>query len=276
MAGLDLQQLELIFYVLLGVIAFTLAVLIVYVVVSNRRERAKLAEAYRVDSLAPRPALRVAGQILALLRDEPGEPLQVEINRKRYKRFSEIEDRQVRRQVIEAAMELIQFTGVLGNGEMELAPMEKTYNWREDIRESSQTELSRIHGPSTDDEQDQVPSKNSADVEERFLSLLAEMGRIPSGSDKPSLVNAIQARWASNLEDQGPPRTFVDEIDAIVQRRLQWISALAQKELHIQPGPSGEVRFTFEGKEYEHVDDIPNLTARQLVRDAIEEWDETT
>ncbi|MGC9333408.1 MAG: hypothetical protein ACP5JJ_04615 [Anaerolineae bacterium] len=276
MAGLDLQQLELIFYVLLGVIAFTLAVLIVYVVASNRRERAKLAEAYRLDSLAPRPALRVAGQILALLRDEPGEPLQVEINRKRYKLFSEIEDRQVRRQVIEAAMELIQFTGVLGNGEMELAPMEKTYHWREDIRDGSKTELSRIHDPNTDDEQDDVPSQNSADVEEQFLSLLAEMGRVPSSSEKPSLVNAIQARWLSNLEDQGPPRTFIDEIDAIVQRRLQWIPALAQKELHIQPGPSGEVRFTFEGKEYEHVDDIPNLTACQVVRDAIEEWDETT
>lgn len=276
MAGLDLEQLELIFYVLLGIIVFTLAVLITYVVVANRRERARLAEAYRVDSLAPRPALRVAGQVLALIRDEPGGPLQVEINRKRYKRFSEIGDRQLRRQVIEAAMELIQFTGVLGDGGLEPAPMEKTYHWREDVRESSQSELSRIRAPSSDDETDQKAAGDSADVEQQFLSLLAEMGQVHSGSGKASLANAMQVRWASRLTDQGRPHSFVEEIEAIIQRRIQWIPALARKELHIQPGPGGEIRFAFEGQEYDHLEDIPNLTARQVVRDAIEEWDETT
>jgi hypothetical protein len=276
MAGLDLQELELIFYVLLGVIGFTLAVLIVYVVLSNSRERAKLAQAYELDSLAPRPALRVAGQILALVREEPGLPLQVEIQGKRYKRLSEIEDQQIRRQVIESAMELIQFTGVLGGGDLGPAPLEKTYSWREDTREGSQAELSRIRVSTPDDEEDEDLPEGRADVEEQFLSLLAAMGHAPSGGEKPSLVNAIQARWSSKIADQGPPRSFVEDIEAIVQRRIQLIPALAQKQLHVEPSPGKEVRFIFEGQAYERVDDIPNLTARDVVRDAIQEWDETT
>ncbi|MCL7452865.1 MAG: hypothetical protein M8467_07425, partial [Anaerolineae bacterium] len=136
--------------------------------------------------------------------------------------------------------------------------------------------LSRIGVPGTDSEPDQPPAQARVDVEEQFLNLLIEMGRAPSGNGKPSLANAIQARWAAKGKDLDPSRTFVDDIETIIQRRIQLIPALAQKQLHIEPGPGGEVRFTFEGQDYEHVDDIPNLTARDIVRDAIQEWDETT
>ncbi|MFN2290908.1 MAG: hypothetical protein ACK2UC_06950 [Anaerolineae bacterium] len=276
MAGLDLQQLETIFYVLLGVIGFTLAVLIIYVVVSNARERAKLAQAYELDSLSPRPALRVAGQILALIREEAGQPLQVEIQGNRYERLSDIEDQQIRRQVIESALELIQFTGVLGGVEVAPAPLEKTYSWREDIRESSQAELSRIRESPPGDADDESHTEARENVEEQFLSLLAAMGQAPSAAERPSLVNALQARWSAKAADQGPPRSFVEDIEGIVQRRIQLIPALAQKQLHVEPGPGGEVRFIFEGQAYERLDDIPNLTARDVVRDSIQEWDETT
>jgi 1,4-alpha-glucan branching enzyme len=35
------------------------------------------------------------------------------------------------------------------------------------------------------------------------------------------------------------------------------------------------VFFTFDGVRYDNVEDIPNTTARQLVQDAIKEWEET-
>ena len=68
----------------------------------------------------------------------------------------------------------------------------------------------------------------------------------------------------------------MEDIEDIIQRRIQLIPALAQKQLHVEPGPGGEVRFIFEGQAYQRLDDIPNLTARDVVRDAIQEWDETT
>ncbi len=39
--------------------------------------------------------------------------------------------------------------------------------------------------------------------------------------------------------------------------------------------PTGAVRFQFDGQEYQDASDIPNLTARQLIADAIKEWEET-
>jgi hypothetical protein len=54
------------------------------------------------------------------------------------------------------------------------------------------------------------------------------------------------------------------------------IPAVAGSDIHVRPGPAGSVRFVFEGQEYENLDEIPNLTARTLIRDSIQEWDETT
>ncbi len=50
--------------------------------------------------------------------------------------------------------------------------------------------------------------------------------------------------------------------------------ALQARDLHVRLGEGGSVRFVFEGFEYERLEEIPNLTAQQLVQDAISEWDE--
>jgi hypothetical protein len=89
------------------------------------------------------------------------------------------------------------------------------------------------------------------------------------------LASAIQHRLTKPV-DLERPRTFVDEIEAIVQRRLKLIPALQGRGLHVSAGPSGKVLFLFEGQEYASLEDIPNLTARDLVKDSIREWDETT
>jgi hypothetical protein len=276
MENLDLQQLELFFYLLIGLVFITLLGLIIYVVVANRRERRRLAEAYEVERLAPRPTLQMTGQILSLVRERPASPLQVEVAGHRYRRMTEVQDPLVRRQIVEAAMELIQFTGVLG-GEMPPAPapVDRTYRWREDLRQESRTELQRIRSeedtpPGSDREAEDVPE----DVEERFLHLLSEMGT-DSAPERATLVSALQHRMMPKGLDAEEERTFVDQIDAIIQRRIQLIPALSQRELHVRQAAGGAVHFVFEGKVYENMDDIPNLTARQVVKEAIQEWDET-
>jgi hypothetical protein len=61
-----------------------------------------------------------------------------------------------------------------------------------------------------------------------------------------------------------------------VQRKLRTVPALVGRDLHVRPGDGGSVCFAFEGSEYESLEEIPNLTAQQIVRDAIAEWDEKT
>ncbi|MGQ9597841.1 MAG: hypothetical protein ACUVWZ_00315 [Anaerolineae bacterium] len=275
MQNLDLQKLELLFYSLLGLILVTLAALVIYVVVANRRERAKLAQQYEEARLAPRPTLEVTGRILSLSRDHPGGPLQVEIRGTKYRNIAEIKDAQVRRQLIAAAMELIQFTGVLGEEVAEPAPLEKTLRWREDLREGSQSELKRIYTPFPGETLSQTAPIPKED-KDLSLDRTVEMEQPPSPPERPSVIGAIRRRMTPKVSEADKPRPFVDEIEEIVQRRIQLIPALAARELHVRASPEGTVYFTFEGKEYEALDQVPNLTARQLIRDAIQEWEETT
>lgn len=281
MQDLVSQHLDLIFYALLGLIAALLVGLVAYVVIARRRERQKLAQTYELESMLPRPALEVTGQLLSLVREEPGGPLEIEIAGKKYRRLDEIEDKQMRRQVVEAAMELIRFTGALGSEPAAPAALDQTYQWREDLRQGSKGELEHIRSTKieetrTRDAEHGAEAMVPEEVEERFLDLLSDMSHASPDVERPTLASALQRRWSPKPSDTDEPRTFVDQIDGIIQRRIQLIPALSQRELHVRPGPDGSVRFVFEGQEYKDLNDLPNMTARQIIRDAIQEWDETT
>lgn len=275
MEALDVQQLESLLYGLLAAIGIALALLIGYVVLANRRQRDKMTAAYEADRLAPLPARRVSGQILSLVRNEAGGALGVEIGGEVYAGLAEIEDLQLRRQVVGAALELIQFTGALGQTATapHPAPLDATSSWREDLRESSRTELERIHSSASAGGNGLSATQGADLVEAQFLNLLEELGQAPP-PEKPSMAGALRRRrQPKKVEEEGSPG-FVDEIEAIVQRRLRTVPALAGRDLHVRLGDGGLVRFVFDGTEYERLEEIPNLTAQQLVRDAIAEWDE--
>ena len=271
MEALDLQQLEWLFFALLGLVALILAVLISYVVIANRRQRDRLAAAYEADKLAPRPALQVTGQILSLVRSKVGGPLKVEIGGKTYASLADMEDPQLRRQVVGTALELIQFTGVLEQT-MTPEPLGEPGSWREDLRESSQEELERIRASASGSGSE--PATASAEVEEQFLSLLTEMGQPAAAPEKRSVANALRQRRLPKLPKEEDSISFVDEIEEIVQRRIHSAPALHARDLHVRLGAHGSVCFVFEGVEYESLEGVPNLTAQQLVREAIAEWDE--
>jgi hypothetical protein len=274
MIALDLRQLEWLFYGLLAALAVIVGALIAYVVIANRRQRARMRASYEADRMAPRPATRVTGQILSLVRREYGGPLEVEIGGTTYSNLAEIEDPQVRRQVVGSALELIQFTGALEQASGTLPLVDESSTWREDLRQSSQAELGRIQSRmalKTDgSERPQVPDE----VEEQFLSLLTEMGQPAPAPEKPSVMGALRRRRVPKIPKQEDSRSFVDDIEEIVQRKLHIAPALAGRGLHVRLGEDGSVRFLFEGREYGSLEELPNLTAQQLVQDAIDEWDE--
>jgi hypothetical protein len=244
------------------------------VIVANRRQRAKMVQTYEADRLAPRPARQVVGQVLSLVRNKVGGALQVEVNGLRYGRLADIEDPQIRRQVLEAAMELIQFTGVLEQEGVAPAPVEKTHTWRKDLRVNSKAELDHIHAVRIEGTRPEQPATEE-ELEERFLSLLTEMGQAPQSLERPGVRRAIQQRLTTRSTTTDDSHTFVDEIEKIVQRRLSLFPALVGRDLHVRLDSDGSVCFMLEGQEYGSLDDVPNLTARQLIREAIQEWEET-
>jgi hypothetical protein len=276
MEALDLQQLEWLFFALVLIIVVILAILISYVVIANRRQRDKMIAAYEAEKLAPRPAIKVTGQILSLVRSEVGGPLEVEIDGAKYASLSEIDDPQLRRQVVGTALELIQFTGALEPPAGPAVGMEEASSWRENLRESSQAELVRIHARASGNGSEAQIAQTSGEVEQQFLNLLAEMGQPSAAPEKPSMMSALRRRRLPKLPEDGRDPTFVDAIDDIVQRKLRTVPALVGRDLHVCLSDGGLVCFVFEGSEYGSLDEIPNLTAQQLVRDAIAEWDART
>ncbi len=291
METLDLQQLEWLLFALIGLILVVLVALIAYVVLANRRQRARMVQEYEAEKMVPRTTLQVTGPILTLVRDEEEGVFKVEVNKVSYRRLADIQDPQIRRQVVDAALELIRFTGVLGVDVAAPASIEATHRWREDLREGSQAELGRIRAvpseqpiPATSDAPaasvgeatDSAVPAAPHELEEQFLSLLEKMGQAAAPTERPGVVSAIQRRMAAKQTGPEPSRTVVDDIEDIVQRRVRLIPALAGRDLHVRLDPGGSVRFAFEGREYENLEAVPNLTAQQLVRDAIREWEETT
>jgi len=277
MDKLDLQQLELLVYLFAGLIILVLIALVIYVVLSVRRRSAEASAALLdLDDLVVRPSLLVVGQVLALVRDEAGGPIKVEIEGTKYASLPQIQDPQIKRQVVDAALELIQFTRVLGEGGASLIPLGKTDTWREDMREGSHSVLEQTRASRAGEHAPSPSPPAPAEVEERFLDLLSEMGQERSQAQKPSLTSSLQRSLKPKPRESEDPRTFVDDIEEIVQRRVQIVPALAGRGLHVRPGPGGKVLFSFEGQEYNGVDDVPNFTARQVIKDAIQEWDELT
>lgn len=275
MDSLDLQQVEGLFFVLLALIAVILVALIVYVVLANWRQRAKMVEAYEADKFAPRPARHLTGQILSLVRAGPGQPLKVAINGVQYRRMADIEDPQVRRQVVGAALELVQFTGALESDAIAPVPLEEADSWREDMRADSKVELERIHTVAARARSQPQTPPASEEVEEQFLSLLTQMSQAHSSPEKPGVVRSIQQRMAPRKGESESARTFLDDIDDILQRRIQLIPAMIGRDLHVRLDSGDAVHFAFEGREYDNLDDLPNLTAQQLIKDAIQEWEDT-
>jgi hypothetical protein len=277
MENLDLQQLEYLVYFFAALVVLVLGGLVVYVVVSVRR-RSKEASAALLDieDLVVRPSLLVVGQVLALVRDEAGGPIKVEIEGEKYASLGEIEDPKTKRQVVDSALEFIQFTGALGEGAISLVPLSETDSWREDMRQDSHAAMEETREPSRGAEARPAVSPATEEVEDRFLDLLTEMGQEPASPQKPTLTSSIQRTLRPTPAQPQDPRTFVDEIEEIVQRRVQLVPALVGRGLHVRSGQGGRVIFAFEGQEYDAVDAIPNLTARQVVKDSIQEWDELT
>lgn len=275
MESLDLQQLEGLLLALVIIVFLIVIGLILYVVIANRRQRARIEQARDAEKLAPRPERQVTGQVLALVRDEPGGALQVEVDGVRYRRLTDIEDPQVRRQVVGAAVGLIRFTGAVGEDVGKPSSLERTETWREDLRKDSREDLARIRTVPVEKEAPPQPVPAPDKVEEEFLNLLTEMGQAPPPLERPGIVSSLQQRMTPKPVELERPRTFVDDIDDIVQRRVQLIPALMSRDLGVQLGPGDSVRFVFDGRAYENLEDVPNMTARQLIKDAIQEWEET-
>jgi hypothetical protein len=249
---MDINQLRLLLYLLLGLLAALVVGLAYYLSRTSRRGQPARTELsagqFDLDLSqtvsADKPALQ-------LVRDPTTGRFAVELQGQRYQRLSEIEEPGLRRQVMLAAAEMVDFTGVLGEGEPRLLPAEEAIYWREDLRRAA-----------------------AASETASFLEKVAREADQPEIAPV-TLMGALQRRLRGEGVEPTEILSLAEEIDAIVQRRLGLTRGLEGRTLHLRQGEGDRIVFEFDGAEYSSAEDIPNHTARLLVQDAIREWEET-
>lgn len=220
-------------------------------------------------------------EVLRLLRDRATGALIVEVEGKKYRALREIKDERVGRQVLQAAANLVHFTGVI-----------QAYDR---ARTSQPSSLSAAEPTATDsppapstvalEEVPPVPRTPAPpSVEREFLQSLVQQRRPREEEIKPSLSpieffrRSFTARRRARVQGDMPaPRSFVEEIEEILQRFLRTYPSFIDREVEVHVGAAqgGGIRIQVENEFYDTPDDIPDPEVRGILKAAIQEWEKS-
>lgn len=281
MQAVNLGHLELLMFLFVGLTLMVLLGLAIYITAAQRRKRQAVLrpksqpaqEKATLSEIDPKPSFTGIQPALSLFRNPEGGSIRVEIDGGVYSTMADVADPDLKRKIIGLAMELIQFVGVLKAQPSSLAPMDKTATWREDLRAGSQAAKAQAESTVAADSRPTLAPGAASELEERFLAYLAEMGQNPQGVEKPSMIRSIQKSLQPKPNLSEGDHGFVQDIEEIIQGQLRANPALLPGGLHVQTGLDKRVAFVFEGQEYASVDEIPNRTAQEVIRNAIREWE---
>ncbi len=207
--------------------------------------------------------------LMQILRVPPLGKLVVEVNDQRYQDVAEISDEQVKRLILAAIGELVNFAGGYGTlVDAGLAP----------AIETPQTPQTPVQGVEPD------PSRRQKQAE--FLATLeAERDAIKDAPPppKPSLLNSLRPRSKEEsiktfLEDESPspPKrelSIVEQIDLILQDLIATDPVLAQRSIHLEQDPSGGLRIAVDGKYYQKPAQIEEQKIQVYIKRALKAWE---
>lgn len=223
-------------------------------------------------------------EVLRLLRDRVTGALIVEVEGEEYRALAEIKDGRAGRQVLQAAADLVRFTEVIQPQDQARTPQ---------LFSPSATEPKPIASPPAPStlvlkvapalEQEPPVQRTPAppSVEREFLQSLIQQGRPKEKeAEKPSLSpieffrRSFAARRAARVQDTLPsPRSFVEEIEEILQRFLHTYPSFIGKEVHVGTSPGGGIHIRVGKEFYDTPDDIPDPEIRGIIKAAIQEWE---
>ncbi len=196
-------------------------------------------------------------EVMRVLRSGTLGELVIEIEGAHYRRLVEIQDGAVGRRVLLTIQELNDFAG--GHARRPLP------------------EMHRVAAPSPQaarEEPDLTPEQQA------FLAQLQEPPEEePPPEPKPTLANYWRRRSkraerqaaAEAAEDE--PKSFVDEIEQLLQESLAGRSDMQGRSIHFKSTPMGDLRIDVDGTWYQAVDDVPDGQVKSLLRAAIQAWE---
>jgi cytoskeletal protein RodZ len=221
-----------------------------------------------------------ASEVLRLLRDRDTGALIVEVKGEKYRALREIKDERIGRQVLQAAANLVHFTGVIQAHDRARTSQPSSLSAAEPTATDSPPALSTV----ALEEAPPVPRTPAPpSVEREFLQSLVQQ-RLPKEEEtrKASLSpieffrRSFSARRRARVQGDIPsPLSFVEEIEEILQRFLRTYPSFIGKEVHVGTAQSGGIRIQVEDEFYDTPDDIPDPEIRGILKAAIQEWEKS-
>jgi hypothetical protein len=210
-------------------------------------------------------------EIMRILRDEDTGAIIVEIEGNRYRRLTEIEDGRIGNLVLKAIADLIQFTGGIIRGQWAAASAPPMVPTEERLPQPQVVEP-------TSPPQAVATEPPGSDAEKAFLRRLREgdlqVGKTPPKETQPSITSFIRRRKPQEAaEPTGAGGTFVDEIEAILQRMISTAPTPPGQEVHIGTGLDGGLQIQVGGRYFSSADKVPDPTIRHLIKAAVKEWE---
>jgi hypothetical protein len=212
------------------------------------------------DSRAPGGLSSEGGvlEVMRILRAGTLGELVIEVEGKRYRRLVDIQDGAVGRRVLLAIQELNEFAG--GHARRPLP------------------EMHRVPAPTAQPiqgEPDFTPQQQAflADLQETQVEEAAP-------EPKPSLVSYWRKglkrseRQAAAEAAEQEPKSFVDEIEGLLQEGLAGRPDMQGRSIHFKSTPMGDLRIEVDGSWYETVDAVPDAEAKGLLQAAIKAWEQ--
>jgi hypothetical protein len=211
-------------------------------------------------------------EIMRVLRDEDTGAIIVEIEGNRYRRLTEIRDGRIGNQILEAIADLIKFTGGIVRGQWAATSVPTSVPTGERLPQPQVVEPASPPRPVA------VEPPGSGE-EEAFLRRLREgdlqVSKAPPKEAQPSIAGYF-ARRRKRQADAEPTEargTFVDEIEAILQRMISTTPTPPSEVVHVGTGPDGGLQIQVGLRYFSSADEVPDPTIRDLIEAAVKEWE---
>jgi hypothetical protein len=225
-------------------------------------------------------------EVVRLLRDRITGALVVEVEGEKYRRLSEIKDGQVGRRVLQAAADLVRFTEVVQSQSRarttQLSSPPAADSPPATLAPAPSTLALKV-APTLEKEPPAPRTPAPPSVEREFLESLRQQRQPEQEEIKKPSVSPLEffrrgfaARRSTGVQSAAPPpRSFVEEIEDILQHFVRTYPSFIGKEVHVGTAPNGGIHIQVENEYYDTPDDIPDPEIRGVIKAAIQEWEKS-
>lgn len=216
------------------------------------------------------------GEVMRVIRDPEAGRILVEVNGQRYTHIREIKDAQVGRRVLWAVADLLRFTGGMAANPQALKSIPPPEEAATPHPSTEVTAQPRQSEPLPAPERIPLSTPVQSATAPRLAPPLTPpplSEPVQSSTNVGKTITSFFRRGLQPASASIQPVSFIDQIEAILQRRIESLPQPPPFEVHVQGAPDGSLQIEVNRQIYGSPADVPDPYIRQLIQDAVAEWE---